>query len=231
MINEREAAIDTEIANASAAYSKAESRVDFYRKHTTGWNASGYLADAEADFAAARTALETAAAKYEGWPRFFLVNASNGHIHASMHCSTCFLTTSFSWLPGLSGLTEADAVAEYGGILCSVCFPSAPSDWTEGVNKKDADRKAAEAALKAIAKTPEGRAVKSKSELVARHAYRLAEMQKVVKRAMEESDPPAWVVKDALRFDVEIPKTAKKLARAEEALAAANEALEAALAS
>lgn len=66
------------------------------------------------------------------WSRFFLVRNSGGHIHSSMRCSTCFVTTSFAWLPTLSGLTEKDAVDEHGTILCSVCFPSAPVEWTVG---------------------------------------------------------------------------------------------------
>ena len=72
------------------------------------------------------------------WSRFFLVNNTNGHIHSSMSCSTCNWRTSFSWLPTLSGLTEKDAVDAHGCILCSVCFPSAPTEWTVG-NVKEAD--------------------------------------------------------------------------------------------
>lgn len=66
------------------------------------------------------------------WSRFFLVTNNNGHIHSSMGCGTCFPTTRFAWLPTLSGLTEKEAVAEHGTILCSVCFPSAPVEWTVG---------------------------------------------------------------------------------------------------
>lgn len=70
-------------------------------------------------------------AEYEakGWSRFFLVMNGNGHIHSSMACSTCRITTLFSWLPTLSGLTEKDAVDAHGPLLCSVCFPSAPVEW------------------------------------------------------------------------------------------------------
>jgi hypothetical protein len=76
-------------------------------------------------------------ALYTGWSRFFLVTANNGHIHSSMHCSTCFPTTHYAWLPTLSGLTEADAVREQGPRLCSICFPSAPVEWTVGIQKPD----------------------------------------------------------------------------------------------
>lgn len=84
-------------------------------------------------------------AKYDEapWSRFFLVNNTGGHIHSSMHCSTCRWDTSFSWLPSLSGLTEKDAVAEHGAILCTVCFPSAPVEWTNGHDLAKAEREAA----------------------------------------------------------------------------------------
>ena len=68
----------------------------------------------------------------EQWSRFFLVTNKGGHIHSSLQCSTTYPTTSFAWLPTLSGLTEEDAVKEHGAILCSVCFPSAPVEWTMG---------------------------------------------------------------------------------------------------
>jgi len=68
---------------------------------------------------------------YTGWQRFFLVE----HIHASQHCSSFRANTRVNWLPAVSGLTEAEAVAEYGAILCTICFPSAPVAWTSGTAK------------------------------------------------------------------------------------------------
>lgn len=70
-----------------------------------------------------------------GWARFFLVTSSNGHIHSSMFCSTCHLTTAFQWLPDASGQTMAEAIAERDKLgsastLCTVCFPDAPVAWT-----------------------------------------------------------------------------------------------------
>lgn len=79
------------------------------------------------------------------WSRFFLVNNTGGHIHSSLSCSTCHPTTSFSWLPELSGLTEKDAVDAHGAILCTVCFPSAPVEWTNQ-HELEAQAKAAEKA-------------------------------------------------------------------------------------
>lgn len=65
---------------------------------------------------------------YTGWPRFYRVQ----HIHNSTHCSSFRPTTRIGWLPELSGLTEAEAVAAHGAILCTKCFPSAPVEYTDG---------------------------------------------------------------------------------------------------
>jgi hypothetical protein len=89
----------------------------------------------------------TAVYRANGWNRFFLVQ--DGHIHSSMNCSTCYVTTRFSWLPELSGLTEADAVEAYGEILCSICFPSAPVAWCNGRSKASIAAETAKAAEKA----------------------------------------------------------------------------------
>ena len=81
-----------------------------------------------------------------GWSRFFIVRASNGHIHSSMGCSTCNKNgrpTNFGWLPDLSGLNEKDAVDAHGAILCTVCFPSAPVEWTNHYEEQE-KKKAAE---------------------------------------------------------------------------------------
>lgn len=106
---------------------------------TTNHDEAGYrireAAEALAKFDAVQAAFEGKQAEirevqklYTGWSRFFLVTSSTGHIHSSMHCSTCRMTTTFGWLPQLSGKTEADAVETCGPALCSVCFPSAPLD-------------------------------------------------------------------------------------------------------
>jgi hypothetical protein len=84
-------------------------------------------------------------ATYTGWSRFFLVTSSAGHVHSSMHCSTCYPTTTYGWMPELSGKTEAEAVDELGPTLCTVCFPSAPVDWTAGkkLTRAQAEKRAA----------------------------------------------------------------------------------------
>lgn len=100
---------------------------------------TGLIEQAEAVIKAAVAAAEpfrTAAlainkAEYTGWQRFYLVK----HIHSSQDCSSFRDTTRVGWLPDVSGLTEAEAVAAHGAILCTICFPTAPTEWTEG--KKD----------------------------------------------------------------------------------------------
>ncbi|ALF01411.1 hypothetical protein SEA_LILPHARAOH_34 [Mycobacterium phage LilPharaoh] len=95
-------------------------------------------AKAIADYPAAKAAFEAANkairdhedAHYKGWLRFFLVQ--DGHIHRSTYCSSLRPTTRISWLPELSGETEAEAVAAHGAMLCTKCFPSAPVEWTRG---------------------------------------------------------------------------------------------------
>lgn len=77
------------------------------------------------------------------WSRFFLVTSSAGHVHRSRSCPTCRPTTTFGWLPELSGKTEADAVALLGPALCSTCFSSAPAEMVGGKVTKAAAAKAA----------------------------------------------------------------------------------------
>jgi hypothetical protein len=66
------------------------------------------------------------------WSRFYFVTNTNGHIHKDTNCSTCYDTTEFQWLTHLSDQTEAEAVADWGKVLCSVCYPTAPTEWTDG---------------------------------------------------------------------------------------------------
>lgn len=64
-----------------------------------------------------------------GWARYFLVTNGNGHVHKSMHCSTCFPTTQYAWLVDLAAKNEHQMVEAHGESACSVCFPSAPSEY------------------------------------------------------------------------------------------------------
>jgi len=66
-------------------------------------------------------------ATYTGWTRAFLVVNSNGHIHKSRSCSTCFVSTQYYWLTELSDESEL-AIAELAGEkACTICYADAPS--------------------------------------------------------------------------------------------------------
>jgi hypothetical protein len=101
------------------------------------------LAEKRAERAEVVEKIEELNALYTGWSRFFLVTSSVGHIHSSMCCSTCRPTTTYGWLPSLSGKSEEEAVEAHGPALCSVCFPSAPVEWVGGKITKAQAAKAA----------------------------------------------------------------------------------------
>ena len=60
------------------------------------------------------------------WTRYFLVDNTNGHVHSSMNCSTCFRTTQYAWLVQHSGMAADDLVELAGEEACTICFPNAP---------------------------------------------------------------------------------------------------------
>jgi len=86
----------------------------------------------------------------KNWSRFFFVPNNNGHVHRSMNCSTTYETTEFRWLPHLSGLTDKEAVDDQGGILCTHCFPDAPSEYTSGESKERREKREQRAEEKRI---------------------------------------------------------------------------------
>lgn len=96
------------------------------------------LDEARATIAQAEEDAEPLDAEYASrpWSRFFLVTSSNGHIHSSMHCSTCNSRTTYGWYPEFSGQTMAEAIAAWDArgsaeVLCTTCFPDAPSARTQ----------------------------------------------------------------------------------------------------
>jgi hypothetical protein len=62
------------------------------------------------------------------WTRAFLVINSNGHVHSSLNCSTCFPTTRYLWLVQYSNDDESTIVEDAGKDACTVCYPSAPAE-------------------------------------------------------------------------------------------------------
>jgi len=224
-----EVVVDTAIFEALSEANKAKRVVDFGERNP-GHYSEVEMAEAREALRLATEKLEAAEAEYGGWSRFWIVTNTNGHIHSSMNCSTCRWDTSFAWLTELSGLTEAEAVAEYGEILCSICYPSAPVEWTNGANKKLAAERDLHKALVAIERSPEGKKVKSARELVNKKARSIEWFELALTRFAEwGDDAPEWMANDAAKAEATLPKRRKELARAEEKLEAAEAALEAAL--
>jgi len=109
----------------------------WYREYDTKNNLAG-LAKQEAVLAGLQAEaqgildeadpLETEFTRRGGWTRAFLVDNSNGHVHKNRHCSTCFPTTRYGWLPDYSGADENKIVEDAGEMACTVCYPTAPVD-------------------------------------------------------------------------------------------------------
>jgi hypothetical protein len=57
-----------------------------------------------------------------------LVINSNGHVHSSMDCNTCFDTTRYNWLVQYSNDDEKTIVEDAGQDACTICYPSAPAE-------------------------------------------------------------------------------------------------------
>mgnify|MGYP006893381968 FL=1 len=188
-----EVIVDRNIADASEHYAKAEALLTRMQRELAsphGRNSS-LRADLPTALAARNSARDlwiAATSGYRGWSRFYLVQNVGGHIHRDTSCETCYPSTQYAWLVELSGLTEAEAVAEYGAILCSRCYPSAPVEWTMGTNKKEDERKALHKALSLIERSPEGKKVKSARELVSRHEYNLGSLERDIARLTERAD-------------------------------------------
>jgi len=66
--------------------------------------------------------------KQDRWTRAFLVINSNGHVHSSMDCNTCFSTTRYQWLIQYSNDDENTIVEDAGRDACTICYPSAPAE-------------------------------------------------------------------------------------------------------
>lgn len=150
-----EVEVDTKIAELSNelfALNQSIERQNDIIENRQGWymdyqieRAQKQLAEMTEKAQEVNLALSAEEVKYTGWSRFFLV--PGGHIHSNMNCSSCNKMgqlTRFSWLPTLSGLTEADAVAEHGAILCTVCYPSAPVWFTNAHEEAAKAKKAAQ---------------------------------------------------------------------------------------
>jgi hypothetical protein len=84
------------------------------------------------------------------WNRYFLVDNTNGHVHRGMDCTTCFMSTRYSWLVDLADCDEDAMIEEWGEMACTVCFPSAPTNPNYNrPSRRDREAQAAREAEKA----------------------------------------------------------------------------------
>lgn len=85
----------------------------------------------------------------ERWNRAYLVTNSQGHVHKTKGCSTCYDSTRFVWLTEFSGADETEIVEAAGETACTVCYPSAPAEVlnrpTTIVTAEKAEKEAAKA--------------------------------------------------------------------------------------
>jgi hypothetical protein len=132
--------IDTEIAETlkaieekNFAIARLRSSIAYNQKHS--WMAKDVetkeieLTKAETALAELKEKLATLKSFYTGWSRAYLVRNSNGHIHKSRECVTCFDTTSYVWLTEMSGRDELEIAYLAGEKACTICYAHAPSSY------------------------------------------------------------------------------------------------------
>ena len=130
--------IDTEIAETTKAIEEKVSRIWSLRRTITSYGTMSYYASrieekeieiskAEVALAELKEKLATLNGFYTGWSRAFLVRNSNGHIHKSRSCTTCFDTTNYVWLTEMSGRDELEIAYLAGEKACTICYAHAPS--------------------------------------------------------------------------------------------------------
>lgn len=130
--------VDTELADLydkiyfiNARIAELQDSIKFYTKRnqdvTKYVNQIEKLEQQKMPFVSRRIEL-TNIFNQDPWTRAFLVINSNGHVHSSMDCSTCFSTTRYNWLVQYSNDDETTIVSDAGQDACTVCYPSAPAD-------------------------------------------------------------------------------------------------------
>ena len=110
----------------------AEDSIRFYAKHYPNRveEIKNKIAELEEQYAKIQAEIKKLDAIYDQdpWTRAFLVINSNGHVHSSMDCNTCFSTTRYQWLIQYSNDDENTIVEDAGRDACTICYPSAPAE-------------------------------------------------------------------------------------------------------
>jgi hypothetical protein len=132
--------IDTEIAETLKAIEEKNFAIERLRSsiaynQTRSWLAKEVeakeieLTKVENACADLKEKLATLKSFYTGWSRAYLVRNSNGHIHKSRECVTCFDTTQYVWLTEMSGRDELEIAYLAGEKACTICYAHAPSSY------------------------------------------------------------------------------------------------------
>ena len=134
--------IDTELSSwhdkrwtVTSKILDAEDSIRFYEKHYPNLveeiqKYKDKVAKLNQEYAKIQAEIKKLDAIYDQdpWTRAFLVINSNGHVHSSMDCNTCFPTTRYNWLVQYSNDDEKTIVEDAGQDACTVCYPSAPAE-------------------------------------------------------------------------------------------------------
>jgi hypothetical protein len=131
--------IDTELSSwhdkrwtVTSKILDAEDSIEFYVKHYPNrvGEIQKKIAELKEQYAKIQAEIKKLDAIYDQdpWTRAFLVINSNGHVHSSMDCNTCFDTTRYNWLVQYSNDDEKTIVEDAGQDACTICYPSAPAE-------------------------------------------------------------------------------------------------------
>jgi hypothetical protein len=131
--------IDTELSSwhdkrwtVTSKILDAEDSIRFYEKHYPSRveQIQNKIAELKKQRVAIQSEINKLDAIYDQdpWTRAFLVINSNGHVHSSMDCNTCFATTRYNWLIQYSNDDENTIVEDAGQDACTICYPSAPAE-------------------------------------------------------------------------------------------------------
>jgi hypothetical protein len=125
--------IDAEIYRLQFERAKVSSRIASYERYRDSereYDRLRFPVEVWREVCAQRSVLnaqiDELQSKYTGWPRYWHVTNSNGHIHTSLHCSSCFYDTQYVWRTDLSGMTPQEVVDAEAHNACTVCMPIAP---------------------------------------------------------------------------------------------------------
>jgi hypothetical protein len=131
--------IDTELSSwdekrwlVNSKILDAEDSIEFYVKHFP--SRVGEIQKRIAELREQKAKIQAEINKLDAiynqdpWTRAFLVINSNGHVHSSMDCNTCFPTTRYNWLVQYSNDDENTIVEDAGQDACTICYPSAPAE-------------------------------------------------------------------------------------------------------